>query len=81
MTYLHIKTRNVTLTGAHDFMFENVRKFPQMLAGARRPKTRRFTLTLPEEMAKRLEEERKRLLLDSISATVRTILSEYLTRP
>jgi len=60
-------------------MLEGARKLPWMLAGAR--KSKRFTLTIPEEMANRLEEERKKRLLDSIPETVRTILSEYLTQP
>jgi hypothetical protein len=38
---------------------------------------KRYTLAITEEMEKRLEEERKRRLLDSIPETVRMILSEY----
>jgi metal-responsive CopG/Arc/MetJ family transcriptional regulator len=59
-------------------MFENARKLPWVFAGARRSRTKRFTLTVPEEMANRLEEERKERLLDSMPETIRMILSEYL---
>jgi hypothetical protein len=38
---------------------------------------KKYTLAITEEMAKRLEEERKRRLLDSVPETVRVILSEY----
>lgn len=41
---------------------------------------KRYTLAMTEEMEKRLEEERKRRLLDSIPETVRMILSEYLSK-
>jgi metal-responsive CopG/Arc/MetJ family transcriptional regulator len=58
-------------------MFENARKLSLVLAGARRSRTKRITLTVPEEMANRLDEERKRRLLDSIPETVRVILSDY----
>jgi hypothetical protein len=40
---------------------------------------RRFTVTVTSEMADRLEEERKRRLLDSIPETIRLILSERLS--
>lgn len=60
-------------------MSENARKLHWMFAGARRSKTKRFTLTVPEEMANRLEEERKRRLSDSIPETIRMILSEFLS--
>ncbi|MGA2627599.1 MAG: hypothetical protein ABSF63_11175 [Candidatus Bathyarchaeia archaeon] len=62
-------------------MSYNATKLIRMLAAARRSRTKRFTLTVPEEMANRLEEERKKRLLDSIRETVRTILSEHLTHP
>jgi len=37
-------------------------------------------ISVSEEMAKKLEEERKKRLLDSIPETIRTILSEYLSK-
>jgi hypothetical protein len=37
-------------------------------------------LSITEEMEKRLETERKKRLLESIPETVRTILSEYLSK-
>jgi hypothetical protein len=37
-------------------------------------------LSITEEMAKKLEEERKKRLLDSIPETIRMILSEYLSK-
>ena len=40
---------------------------------------RRYTVTVTEEMAKRLEEERKRRFLDSVPETIRMIVSEYLS--
>jgi hypothetical protein len=40
---------------------------------------KRYTVAITVEMEKRLEEERKKRLLDSIPETVRTILSEYLS--
>ena len=39
----------------------------------------RFTLSISEEMAKALERERKKRMLDSVPETARVILSEYLT--
>jgi hypothetical protein len=36
-------------------------------------------ISVSEEMAKKLEEERKKRLLDSIPETIRVILSEYLS--
>jgi len=41
---------------------------------------KRYTLAITEQMEKRLEEERKKRLLDSIPETVRMILSEYFSR-
>jgi hypothetical protein len=38
---------------------------------------KKVTVAITEEMEKRLEEERKKRLLDSIPETVRMILSEY----
>ncbi|HKZ40193.1 MAG TPA: hypothetical protein VJ044_04475 [Candidatus Hodarchaeales archaeon] len=38
---------------------------------------KRYNVAMTEEMEKRLEEERKKRLLDSIPETVRMILSEY----
>jgi hypothetical protein len=38
---------------------------------------KRYTVAITTEMEKRLEEERKKRLLDSIPETVRMILSEY----
>jgi len=37
-------------------------------------------LSVTEEMAEALEEERKKRMLDSIPETVRMILSEYLSK-
>jgi metal-responsive CopG/Arc/MetJ family transcriptional regulator len=41
---------------------------------------KRYMVSMTEEMVKRLEEERKKRLLDSIPETVRMILSEYFSR-
>jgi metal-responsive CopG/Arc/MetJ family transcriptional regulator len=41
---------------------------------------KRYMISITEEMAKKLEEERKKRLLDSIPETVRMILSEYLSK-
>jgi hypothetical protein len=41
---------------------------------------KKYTLAITEEMQKRLEEERKKRLLDSIPETVRMILSEYFSK-
>jgi len=41
---------------------------------------RKYTLTVTEEMAKRLEEERKNRFLNSVPETIRLILSEYLSK-
>lgn len=60
-------------------MFENAWKLSSALAGARRSRTKWFTLTIPEEMANRLEEERKKRFLDSVPETIRMILSEFLS--
>ena len=38
---------------------------------------KRYMMTITPEMAKRLEGERKKRLLDSVPETVRMILSEY----
>ena len=38
---------------------------------------KRYMISVSEEMAKRLEEEQKKRLLDSIPETIRVILSEY----
>jgi len=38
---------------------------------------KRYTLAMTEEMEKKLEEERKKRLLETIPETVRMILSEY----
>jgi hypothetical protein len=40
--------------------------------------SRKYTLTVTEDMHKRLEEERKRRFLHSIPETIRMILSEHL---
>jgi hypothetical protein len=37
-------------------------------------------VSITEEMEKRLEEEKKKRLLDSVPETIRVILSEYLSR-
>lgn len=37
-------------------------------------------VSITEEMEKKLEEERKKRLLDSIPETIRMILSEYLSK-
>lgn len=41
---------------------------------------KRYMVSMTEEMEKKLEEERKKRLLDSIPETVRMILSEYLSK-
>jgi hypothetical protein len=41
--------------------------------------SQRYTLTVTEDMHKRLEEERKRRFLHSIPETIRMIVSEYLS--
>jgi methionine synthase I (cobalamin-dependent) len=41
--------------------------------------SQKYTVTVTEEMHKRLEEERKRRFLETIPETIRTILSEYLS--
>jgi hypothetical protein len=41
--------------------------------------SRKYTLTLTEDMHKRLEEERRRRFLHSIPETIRMIVSEYLS--
>ncbi len=41
---------------------------------------KRYMLSITEEMEKELEKERKKRLLDTIPETVRTILSEYLSK-
>jgi len=41
---------------------------------------KRYTVAITIEMEKRLEEERKKRLLDSIPETVRMILSEYFSK-
>ena len=41
---------------------------------------KRYMVSITEEMEKRLEEERKKRLLDSIPETIRMILSEYLSK-
>jgi len=41
--------------------------------------TRRYTVTVTQEMHKMLDEERKRRFLDSVPETIRMILSEYLS--
>ena len=38
---------------------------------------KRYNVAVTEEMEKKLEEERRKRLLDSIPETVRMILSEY----
>ena len=41
---------------------------------------KRYNVSITEEMEKKLEEERKKRLLDSIPETVRMILSEYFSK-
>jgi len=41
---------------------------------------KRYMVSITEEMEKKLEEERKRRLLDSIPETIRVILSEFLSK-
>jgi Arc/MetJ-type ribon-helix-helix transcriptional regulator len=41
----------------------------------------KIMVSLTKEMKDALEEQRKKRLLDSIPETVRTILSEYLSKP
>jgi len=40
---------------------------------------RRYTVTVTNDMAERLEQERKERFLDSVPETIRMILSEYLS--
>lgn len=40
----------------------------------------RYNVSMTEEMEEALEKERKNRMLDSIPETVRTILSEYLSK-
>ena len=42
--------------------------------------TRRYTVTVTQEMHKMLDEERKKRFLDSMPETIRMILSEYLSK-
>jgi hypothetical protein len=41
---------------------------------------KRYNVAMTEEMENALEKERKKRMLDSIPETIRTILSEYLSR-
>ena len=41
---------------------------------------KRYMISVSEEMAKKLEEERQKRLLDTIPETIRMILSEYFSR-
>jgi len=41
---------------------------------------KRYMLSITEEMKRKLEQERRKRLLDSIPETVRMILSEYFSR-
>lgn len=41
---------------------------------------KRYMLSITEEMENKLEEERKKRLLDSIPETVRMILSDYFSK-
>lgn len=41
---------------------------------------KRYMISITEEMTKKLEEERKKRLLDSIPETVRMILSDYFSK-
>ncbi len=41
---------------------------------------KRYMLSVTEEMEKKLEQERKKRLLDTVPETVRMILSEYLSK-
>jgi len=59
-------------------MLEDARKHLQMFTSRPTSKTKRFTLTVPEKMANRLEEERKKRLLDTIPETVRVIIANIL---
>lgn len=40
---------------------------------------KRYMVSITEEMEKKIEEERKKRLLDSIPETIRMILSDYLS--
>jgi metal-responsive CopG/Arc/MetJ family transcriptional regulator len=40
----------------------------------------KLRVSITDEMAKKLEEERKKRLLDSVPETIRVILSEYLSK-
>jgi len=41
---------------------------------------KRYMVSITEEMEKKLEEERKKRLVDSIPETIRMILSEYFSK-
>lgn len=41
---------------------------------------KRYMISVSEEMAKKLEEERKKRLLDSIPETIRVMLSEHFSK-
>jgi Arc/MetJ-type ribon-helix-helix transcriptional regulator len=41
---------------------------------------KRYNVAMTEQMEQALEKERKKRLLDSIPETIRTILSEYLSK-
>jgi len=58
-------------------MPENARERLWLFTIPKKSRTRRFTVTVPEEMANRLEDEREKRLLGNISGKVRKMLSEY----
>jgi hypothetical protein len=41
---------------------------------------KRYMISVTEEMSKKLEEERKKRLLDSIPETIRVMLSEHFSK-
>ena len=82
--YLSLQAKSTTQgSQTHQFTSRYVRKLHidtrrHQLTRVDGVLARRFTLTITAEMADRLEEERRRRLLDSVPETIRTILSEHL---
>lgn len=53
--------------------------FRYISLGSDRCMMKRYMVSITEEMEKKIEEERKKRLLDSIPETIRMILSDYLS--
>lgn len=79
---MHQIIKDCQLLGACNYLFPSTEsRTPPwaLIEGGERIFSQKYTLTVTEEMHKRLEEERKRRFLHSISETIRMILSEYLS--